>query len=67
MIVQNPDIFKKAQAIVDAAIVDLDRLPDFAEYQSIPYIDALVREVLRYRPVTPICSSSPPHGTDSQC
>ncbi|KAJ6534385.1 cytochrome P450 [Mycena capillaripes] len=51
----NPEIQKKAQAAVDA-IVGQDRLPDFGD--NIPYVDAIVKEVLRWRPVLPL---SVPH------
>ncbi|KAJ7781994.1 cytochrome P450 [Mycena maculata] len=51
-----PDIQKKAQAAVDA-VVGRDRLPDFND--NIPYVDAVVREVLRWRPVLPL---SIPHA-----
>ncbi|KAJ7243024.1 cytochrome P450 [Mycena rebaudengoi] len=47
----NPDIQKKAQEAVDKA-VGSERLPDFSD--NIPYVDAIVREVLRWRPVTPL-------------
>ncbi|KAJ3510174.1 hypothetical protein NMY22_g16051 [Coprinellus aureogranulatus] len=51
---QNPDIQKKAQGIVDKVVATQGRLPDFTEYKTIPYIEAIVREVLRWRPVTPV-------------
>ncbi|KAJ7510665.1 cytochrome P450, partial [Mycena galericulata] len=51
-----PEIQKKAQAAVDE-VVGQGRLPDFDD--SIPYVDALVREVLRWRPVLPL---SAPHA-----
>jgi cytochrome P450 len=46
-----PDVQKKAQAAIDA-VVGSTRLPDFQD--DIPYIDAVLREVLRWRPVTPL-------------
>ncbi|KAJ7486676.1 cytochrome P450 [Mycena latifolia] len=46
-----PDVQKKAQAAVDD-VVGTNRLPDFND--TIPYVDAVVREVLRWRPVTPL-------------
>ncbi|KAJ7509506.1 cytochrome P450 [Mycena galericulata] len=46
-----PEVQKKAQAAVDEVVGD-GRLPDFGD--SIPYVDALVREVLRWRPVMPL-------------
>ncbi|KAF7369888.1 Cytochrome p450 [Mycena sanguinolenta] len=51
-----PEIQKKAQAAVDD-VVGRDRLPDFQD--DIPYVDAIVREVLRWRPVVPL---SIPHA-----
>ncbi|KAG2346478.1 cytochrome P450 [Suillus weaverae] len=47
-----PDVQKKAQAEIDA-VVGPDRLPTFADRDSLPYIDALVKEVLRWNVVTP--------------
>ncbi|KAJ7247027.1 cytochrome P450 [Mycena rebaudengoi] len=46
-----PDIQRRAQEAIDK-VVDTGRLPAFSE--NIPYIDAIVREVLRWRPVTPL-------------
>lgn len=46
-----PGVQKKAQAAVDE-VVGHGRLPDFQD--DIPYIDAVVREVLRWRAVLPL-------------
>ncbi|KAJ6511776.1 cytochrome P450 [Mycena vulgaris] len=51
-----PEIQKKAQAAVDE-VVDHGRLPDVED--NIPYVDAVVREVLRWWPVLPL---SIPHA-----
>ena len=51
--VQNPDIQKKAQMAIDNALGG-HRLPEFSDAGSIPYIDAIVMEVLRWRPVVPL-------------
>ena len=48
----NPDVMRKAQAEIDA-VVGQDRLPSFADRQSLPYINALVLEVMRWHSVTP--------------
>ncbi|KAJ7486669.1 cytochrome P450 [Mycena latifolia] len=46
-----PEVQQKAQAAVDG-VVGHGRLPDFND--SIPYVDAVVKEVLRWRPVVPL-------------
>lgn len=47
-----PDVARKAQAEIDT-IVGLDRLPSFADREKLPYINALVLEVIRWHSVTP--------------
>ncbi|KAF5315269.1 hypothetical protein D9619_007193 [Psilocybe cf. subviscida] len=48
-----PDAQRKAQQELDA-IVGSDRLPNYDDWDSLPYIGALLREVLRWRPVLPL-------------
>ncbi|KAG0702322.1 cytochrome P450 [Suillus ampliporus] len=48
-----PDAQKKAQAEIDA-VVGPDRLPSFADRDSLPYIQALAKEVLRWNAVLPM-------------
>lgn len=47
-----PDVQKKAQAELDA-VVGPDRLPSFADQDSLPYVGALVKEALRWHAVIP--------------
>lgn len=49
----------KAHAEIDRTI-GKDRLPSFADRDKLPYLDAIVKEVQRWRPVTP---TSVPHAT----
>ena len=42
----NPDVQKKAQAEVDR-VIGADRLPDFSDEPALPYVTALLKEVLR--------------------
>ncbi|OOF98995.1 hypothetical protein ASPCADRAFT_513115 [Aspergillus carbonarius ITEM 5010] len=49
----NPDIQKTAQEEIDR-VVGTHRLPDFGDRQNLPYIDALIQEVFRWHPVTPL-------------
>lgn len=48
-----PDVQKKAQEEIDR-VVGSSRLPDFSDYDSLPYIEAIVRETIRLHPVVPI-------------
>ena len=52
-----PDVQYKAQAGIDAAI-GCDRLPDLNDLDSLPFIDAIVKETLRWQPVIPMGDSS---------
>ncbi|KAF5354109.1 hypothetical protein D9756_007313 [Leucocoprinus leucothites] len=47
-----PDIQKRAQAELDAVLKG--RLPEFTDRPVLPYINALVKETLRWQPVTPL-------------
>ncbi|KAA1466861.1 CyP450 monooxygenase [Dentipellis sp. KUC8613] len=48
-----PEAQRKAQAEIDA-VIGTDRLPEFGDEASLPYVDALVKEVLRWRQVVPL-------------
>ncbi|KAF7790536.1 hypothetical protein EIP86_001492 [Pleurotus ostreatoroseus] len=48
-----PEITRRAQAQIDA-VVGRDRLPNFGDRAQLPYIEALVKEVQRWRPGAPI-------------
>lgn len=54
-----PEAQKKAQEELDRVIGGA-RLPEFEDQESLPYVNALFREVLRWHPITPI---SVPHRT----
>jgi len=47
-----PEVQRRAQAELDS-VVGRDRLPTFADAPRLPYVCAIVREVLRWRPVIP--------------
>ncbi|KAF8655202.1 hypothetical protein AX16_003234 [Volvariella volvacea WC 439] len=48
-----PDVQRKAQAELDA-IIGSHRLPDFNDRESLPYINAIVKETMRWQNVTPL-------------
>ncbi|KAF7338938.1 Cytochrome P450 [Mycena venus] len=51
--IANPEAQRRAQAEIDS-VVGNDRLPNFTDEASLPYVSAIVKEVLRWRVVTPI-------------
>ncbi|KAF4599322.1 hypothetical protein EYR40_006414 [Pleurotus pulmonarius] len=52
-VLHNPAALAKGQEEIDR-VVGNDRLPDFGDEESLPYISAIVKEVLRWDSVTPI-------------
>lgn len=46
-----PSVMKRAQEELDS-VVGSDRLPSFSDKASLQFIDAIVKEVLRWRPVS---------------
>ncbi|KAJ3732139.1 cytochrome P450 [Lentinula guzmanii] len=48
-----PDVQRRAQSEIDN-IVGKDRFPTFEDRHKLPYVQAIVREVLRWRPIGPI-------------
>ena len=48
-----PEVQRKAQTEVDR-VIGSDRLPTLADRSSLPYVGALVQEVLRWNPVAPL-------------
>ena len=43
----HPEVFAKAQAEIDR-VVGFDRLPDFQDRSTLPYVESVVKEVYRY-------------------
>ncbi|KAG2134904.1 cytochrome P450 [Suillus bovinus] len=56
-----PDVQKRAQAEINS-VVGRERLPTFEDKASLPYIEAVVRETLRWEPIVPL---GVPHATSS--
>ena len=48
-----PEVQLEAQEEIDR-IVGTKRLPNFEDRPNLPYVDAIVKEVLRWHPVAPI-------------
>ena len=45
-----PDVQARARHEIEA-VVGVHRLPTFEDFGSIPYIDALIKELLRWQPI----------------
>ncbi len=52
-----PEAQRKAQAEIDD-VVGNTRLPVFSDEEELPYVQAVLKEVLRWHPVAPLCMSS---------
>ncbi|KAK0484583.1 cytochrome P450 [Armillaria novae-zelandiae] len=48
-----PEVQKKAQAYIDG-VVGNERLPTLGDRKAIPYIEAIAKEISRWRPVIPM-------------
>ncbi|KAF5349115.1 hypothetical protein D9756_009456 [Leucocoprinus leucothites] len=48
----NPEVQAKAQAEIDR-VLENGRLPEFSDQDSLPYVTALMKEVLRWQPTNP--------------
>ncbi|KAI0074482.1 cytochrome P450 [Panus rudis PR-1116 ss-1] len=49
----HPEVQKRAQAELDT-VVGPNRLPNFEDRASLPYVEAIIKEALRWQPVTPM-------------
>ncbi|KAG2368699.1 cytochrome P450 [Suillus spraguei] len=57
--VSYPDVQRRAQAEIDS-VIGRDRLPIFEDRASLPYVESILRETLRWQPVGPL---GIPHAT----
>ncbi|KAG1730256.1 cytochrome P450 [Suillus paluster] len=53
VMILHPHIQEKAHDIIES-VVGTKRLPTFQDRASLPYVDAILRECLRWRPVLPL-------------
>lgn len=52
-----PEVQRAAHAEIDAVLGD-SRLPDFSDEDELPYVNAVLKEVLRWHPVAPLGESN---------
>ena len=55
----HPDAQKKAQAELDS-VVGPGRMPDFSDWNSLVFVNAVIKETLRWHTIVPL---SVPHAT----
>ena len=48
----NPDVLRRAQEEVDR-VVGSERLPSFSDREDLPFINAVLKETLRWENVVP--------------
>lgn len=53
----HPDIQDRAFAEV-TSVIGLGRLPDLQDYEALPYINSVIKEVHRFHPVVPLVTHS---------
>jgi len=51
--VAHPDVVKKAQSEIDE-VVGVDRMPTLADWERLPYLEAILQEISRWRPTLPL-------------
>lgn len=49
----HPNVIKRAQEEIDR-VTEGERLPTFDDWGKLPYVNAIISEVLRYNTVTPL-------------
>ena len=49
----NPHVLKKAQTELDA-VVGNERLPQLSDLEALPYVNAIIKEILRWLPPVPL-------------
>ncbi|KAH7337957.1 cytochrome P450 [Rhizoctonia solani] len=54
----NQNVLAKAQAEIDK-VIGQDRLPDMSDRESLPYVECVMKEVLRWQPIAPTAA---PHA-----
>jgi cytochrome P450 len=54
-----PDIQARAQAEIDS-VIGSDRLPCIKDREEMPYVQAVVKEVLKWHTVAPVSEYRPP-------
>lgn len=60
LLVLHPDVTKTAQEEIDR-VIGRDRLPTVHDRGSLPFVEAVLQEAMRYYPVVPLCI---PHSTN---
>ena len=51
--IQHPEVQAKAQDELDR-VIGRTRLPEFDDRDRLPYVDALVKETMRWHPMLPL-------------
>ncbi|KAF8994712.1 cytochrome P450 [Cyathus striatus] len=59
-LLEHPDVMKKAQQEIDSVVFP-GNYPEFRDEESLPYITAIVKEILRWQVITPFAV---PHSSN---
>ena len=55
MMTLHPEVAAKGQEELDR-VIGSDRLPEMSDRENLPYIGAILKEVLRWQPALPLCN-----------
>ena len=56
----NPNVQAKAQEEIER-VIGAERLPEFSDRESLPYVEAVYRETMRWYPPVPLGIWIPPN------
>jgi cytochrome P450 len=53
LMAKYPEVAKEAQAQIDG-VVGEDRSPTWDDFENLPFINSLIKEMMRFRPISPL-------------
>ncbi len=59
----HPDKLRKAQTELDE-VVGTERMPKISDKASLPYVNALIKETMRWHPALPLSMPPNPSGVE---
>ena len=54
LVMEHPEVQVRAKEELDK-VVGTDRMPTLDDMSNLPYVNAIIQEVHRFRPIVPLC------------